>query len=172
MAEKQMEVLPTRHANRTEMDAFYHLCGALDAMLRAEESLQARVRLMPGGWRDLRMIRAVTEKLIRRMVHTFEPEKRPQITRQMHHMRLRTVFGPEAQREPECMLLSLDDVGVLIYAASQECRIRLCMAGECPKCQLGKALDRVSLVSRKGRAWWEVLNEAGREEGSDGSDNA
>lgn len=163
MAEK----LPTKPANRLEMDTFYRIVASLDSMLKGQDDLKARAHLIPGGgWRDLRACAALMDKLVRNLLETFDEKKRLQVTRQMKHMRIRVVFGPEASREPETVMMDVEDLAVLVHAATQECRMRLCKPDECNRCQLGEALDRCSFVTREGRAWWEVI-EAARKENDD-----
>ena len=55
--------LPTKPANRLEMDTFYRIVASLDSMLKGEEDLKARAHLIPGGWRDLRACAALMDKL-------------------------------------------------------------------------------------------------------------
>lgn len=160
MSEKN--TLPTKRANRRETDAYYMLCAALDALFKAEDDLKERAQLIPGGWRDLRCARAKAEGVMRQMLHTFEPEKVVAIGRQIKHLRVKTVFGSEASKDPEQFLMPLDDLAVLIHAARQECKLRMCPAGECGRCELGKVIDRASYVSRGDRAWWEVFDRAER----------
>ena len=99
-------------------------------------------------------------------VIALDAKKRAQIDRKMRNMRFRVVFVPDASREPESVIVSVDDLAVLLYAAGEECRLRMCKPGECNACQLGQVLDRCSFVTRENRAWWEVI-EAARKENDD-----
>lgn len=154
--------VPTKRANRDEIDAYYLMAAALSAMMTAEEKLKTRARLMPGGWRNLRLIRVLLEKLVLGMLHTFDKDKQYQIGRQMKHIRLKTVFAPEAHHDPEMFMLPIEDLGILVRASTEECKLRMCPSVDCARCQLGKALDRASFVSRNNRAWWEVFEQATR----------
>ena len=158
--------LPTKPSNRLEMDTFYRIVASLDSLLKGEEDLKARAHLIPGGWRDLRACAALMNKLVGNLLETFDEKKRLQVARQMQHMRIRVVFGPEASREPEMVMMDVEDLAVLVHAATQECRMRLCKPDECNRCQLGEVLDRCSFVTRDNRAWWEVI-EAARKENDD-----
>ena len=57
MTPEERKNLPKKRANRNEVDTFYLLCASLSAMMSGEEHLERRARLIPGGWRDLRMMR-------------------------------------------------------------------------------------------------------------------
>ena len=106
------------------------------------------------------------EKLVHNLLMTFDEKKRGQIARQMKHMRVRVVFGPEASHEPETVMMDIEDLAVMLHAASGECRMRMCKPDECSHCQLGQVIDRCSFVTRDNRAWWEVI-EAARKENDD-----
>lgn len=161
MTPDERKKLPKKRANRNEVDTFYLLCASLSAMMSGEEHLEKRARLIPGGWRDLRMMRVRLENLVLCLLNTFEPDKQRHIGRQMQSLRLKTVFGPEAAKDPEMFMLPLEDVGVLVRAATQGiCKINMCPQAECARCQLGKVLDRCSFVTRGDRAWWEVFEQA------------
>lgn len=173
MTPEERKNLPKKRANRKEIDAFYGLAACLSFLMDAAGddecddeqkvpgALEDRAHLIPGGWRDLCLIRSKTKNLVRCMIHTFEPDKQRNIAKQMNHLRIKTVFGPEAAKDPEMFMLPIEDVGVLVRAATQGiCKINMCPQAECARCQLGKVLDRCSFVTRCDRAWWEVFEQA------------
>ena len=153
----------TKPANRMEMDTFYRLAAATYTLKSYHEDLKTRTKMIPGGWRDLRACVALMDKLIDRIMPTFDERKRTHIERQMRNMRMRVVFGQEASREPESIIITTDDLAVLLCAAGESCKMRMCKPGECNACQLGKVLDRCSFVTRENRAWWEVIEGARKE---------
>lgn len=160
MTPEERKNLPKKRANRDEIDAFYLLSAALSALMSGEEYLESRAKLMPGGWRDLRMLRSRLENFVLSMLNTFEVDKQRHIGRQMQYLKLKTVFGPEAAKDPEMFMLPIEDVGLLVHAATQECKLHMCSKGDCSRCQLGRVLDRCSFVTRGDRAWWEVFEQA------------
>lgn len=162
MTPEEHKNLPKKRAYRNEIDAYYRLYAAMSTVVEAEENLEKRVRLIPGGWRDLRMIHTKLRNLLKCTLCTFEEEKQKSIKLHSKYIRLRTTFGPEASKDPESMVLPMDDLGVLVFAASQECKLRMCPAAECAQCQLGRVLDGTSFISRGDRAWWEVFDQAKR----------
>lgn len=157
---EQRRALPKKRANRKEIDAFYILAAATSAVMTVEEDLNARAQLIPGGWRDVRMLVSKMQNLMQCLIHTFEPEKQQSIAKQMNHLRIKTVFGPEASKDPEMFMLPTEDLAILIHAATQECKLLMCPSGDCARCRLGKVLDSASFVSRGDRAWWEVFEQA------------
>lgn len=162
MTSEERRNLPKKRAKREEVDTFYLVAASLSALVTAQEQLEARTRLIPGGWRDLRMLVSRLQNLMLCLLSTFEPEKQQSIRRQMKHIRLKTVFAPEASKEPDMLMIQIEDLGVLLHAASQECKLHMCPSGDCAQCQLGKVLGRTSYVSRGDRAWWEIFEQASR----------
>lgn len=160
LTHEQRMALPKKRANRKEIDAFYMLAAATSAVMTVEEDLEARAKLVPGGWRDVRLLRSKMQNLMQCLIHTFEPEKQHSISKQMHHLRIKTVIGPEAHKDPELFVLPINDLALLIHASTQECKLLMCPSGDCARCRLGKVLDSASFVSRGDRAWWEVFEQA------------
>lgn len=176
LTKEERIALPKKRAYRDEVDAFYAMCAALSALIDAagdkedvDESgkmikgkLADRARLIPGGYRNLRCVEAMLKNIILDMKHTFEPEKRRVIERQIQYLRLKTVFGIQATKDPEVFMLPTEDLAILIRAATGECKLRMCPPAECAQCPLGKVIDGASFVSRGNRAWWEVFEQAMR----------
>lgn len=170
LTDEQKKAIKTRRANRREIDAYYGLAAALSCLFDAAGdredndpgALAERAKLVPGGLRDLRCATAMLKGLLPCMLLTFEPEKRRSIGKQMQHLRIKTVFGPEAHKDPEMFMIPISDLGLLVQAAAESCKVRMCAPGECAQCDLGKVIDRASFVSRGDRAWWEVFEQAQR----------
>lgn len=167
MKEKKPLQIATKPANRLETDTFYRVVSSLNSLALAQDDLKARAHLIPGGWRDLRACLALEKKLVHNLLLTFDEKKRGQIARQMKHMRVRVVFGPEASKEPETVMMDVEDLAVMMHAASGECRMRMCRPDECNNCQLGQVIDRCSFVTRDNRAWWEVIESVRGEQDTD-----
>lgn len=160
--------LPTKPANRAEVDGFNYLSACVTDLEFAQEHMEKRIRLIPDGWREFRMIQARLEQLVKIMVMTFEPEKQMQIWRTSRVMRHKLIYAPEVVREKDKFLIPSDDLGMLITAAGEACKMRMCTAAECNKCKLAKTLDGYSFVTRgKHRAWWEVFSAASQAESDD-----
>lgn len=170
LTDEQKRKVGTARANRRQMDAYYGLCAALSCLVDAagdkDEEISGvlveRARLIPGGLRDLRCAETLVKQLAQNLLLTFERDKRGNIRRQVHHLRIKTVYGAEAHKDPEVILLPTQDLALLVSAATEACRLRMCGAGECSRCRLGKVLDTASYVSRGNRAWWEVFDQATR----------
>lgn len=167
--------LPIKASNRAEMDSFNYLTACLTDLAIAQETMEKRVRLIPGGWRNLRMITSVLKNLLVDIKHTFPPEKRAQIQRTAQRMRHKLVIGPQVFTDDREYVISDQDMGVLTLAASRQCQLCMGTPAECKQCELGKTLDSTSFISRGDRAWWEVFERAARvdigvEPGYEGAD--
>lgn len=157
---EERKALPKKRANRNEIDTFYLLAAALSAIMSGKDNLEQRMKMIPGGWRDLCMIRTKLESIVLCLLNTFEPDKQRHVGKQMQHLRIKTVFGPEAHKDPEMFMLPIEDLGLLVRVSTNECKLNMCPSSDCARCQLGKVLDRASFVSRGDRAWWEVFEQA------------
>ena len=167
--EQKMEI-KTKRANRDQIDAFYALGACLSFLVEAAGDkevdepgkLVERAQMIPGGLRDLRCAAAIMKDLVPNLLLTFEPDKQMSIRRQIKHLRIKTTFGPEAHKDPEMFMITIEDLALLVRAATEACKVRMCAPGECSQCVLGKVIDRASFVSRGDRAWWEVFEQAMR----------
>lgn len=163
LTKEQRAALPKKPANRAEMDSFNYLSACLTDMLEAQKTLEKRARMVPGGWRNLRMMTAVLENFLTDMLGTFEADKLRQIQRTSKSVRHKLVFSKAVIDEGEQFLIAMDDLGYLVSAAvSGQCKICMGSPAECRQCQLGKVLDGVSFVTRGDRGWWEVFEQAER----------
>lgn len=184
LTKEQRLALPKKRANRQEIDAYYALYAAMSCLVDAagdkddkDENgqmikgvLADRAKLIPRGYNRLRFIEVMLKHLLGDMFHTFEPEKQRSISKQMEYLRIKTVFGPQATRDPEMFLMPTVELGLLVTAATEACKVRMCRASECRQCQLGKVLDSTSFVTRGDKAWWEVFEKSWR--GEDASEEA
>lgn len=160
LTQEQKDALPKKRANRDQYNAYLYLGAAYETLADAVEILGPRAQLIPYGLRDLKMIYRTLGDLCTNMLHTFDVEKQRQIKRTVKAMRIKTVIGPSVVKEGEQILIDTGDLAVIVNAAQQECKMRLCTPDQCRQCMLGQVLDRVSFVSRGNRAWWEVFEQA------------
>ena len=159
-----MNPMKTKPANREETDAYNDLAAAHYCICYVEGVMRERLRLIPGGWRDLRLMRTLAEKLLKSLLSTFEEQKRRQIQKNAQYCRVKFRYGPEASRDPEMHLILSEDLGYIMVAALDTCQTCLGTAAQCKSCRLGKALDRVSFVSRGDDPWWVAADKTQREE--------
>ena len=166
MTDEQRLSLPTKRANSAEVEEYNFLCAALKDLETAGKEdgpLCKRIHLIPGGWRDIRMLEKRLENLLRDIWFTFEPNKRAQIRRTQDRLRHKLVMGPQVTKDEHQYVLCEADFGVLLFAATEYCKTCMGTPAECGRCQLGKVLDATSFISRgDDRSWWEVMEGASR----------
>ncbi len=156
-----MEDIKTKALNRPEIDAYNDLTACTSQIIYASEPLERRLKgASRTGWRDLRLATNRLLSVIRTVSETIPEEKRVQLVKNARYCQVKLVYGPQAAKDPEMHLLRTEDLAVIISAASEQCKLCMGTDGECRSCQLGKAFDRTSWVSRGRRGWWEVLAEA------------
>ena len=164
MTDEEILALPRKPANRAEVDAYYYadaFCTQLaDHIMPAMET---RSKMVPGCWRTLRSINGLLIKWLRECGGTFEEEKKRQIKRMGQCLHMELKFNRQVVRDNEMLLVDMNELGILVVAATQHCKMQMCEPHECRNCQLGKTLDALSFKSRENRAWWEVFAALTRE---------
>lgn len=144
--------LPVIRFRRDEVNTFLKICAGLDSLEEYEEEYPARIKAIPGGWRDLKMMIAVLRKLIRHIKQTLPPEKREGIELTLKHTKYKLYCGRPAAQEKDITVLTMENLDVLVQNAhAGQCR--LCVKDTCAGCALGKTLDQVLTYDRDGRSW-------------------
>lgn len=130
---------------------------AADAELKragADENIQRRMRLLPNGWRDLRMIQQRLARLTDAIQWTIPQEKRVGFARTASRCRYIVMQGPLASRPKADTeeIVTTDELNTLVGAA-WDGKCRMCFDGDCDRCELGKVLDNLISQDRDGRHW-------------------
>ena len=139
-------------ANSKDLDRIFALFAAAQEVRMAEEQMENRFRAIPGGWRDLRLIRTLLDKLT-----TLQVETLVSLRRMLPRMKFRVVGGTEATRVQEDeVILAMRDMDMLVHFA-HEGNCKLCLNPDCRACPLGKTLDSVLTFDRDG-CGWDAIN--------------
>ena len=152
----------TKPSNRREQDHFLYLSASLSDVLDAKDEMEARIKLIPNGWRDWCMLAAVMKNMVEKLKMTYEPAKRDQMKRTAHRCKHKLIIGPQVTTDEEQYVICASDFGVLMCAAADKCHLCMGTPEDCKRCDLGRVLDGVSFVSWQDRAWWEVFKRAER----------
>ena len=147
---------PILAMNRLETEAYDDMAASLRLLMSVDGTMRQRMRLIRNGYRDYRGACAGLRRLMQAMSETIPEEKRRQLRRHADMVRIKRIYGPEASKDPEMHLVLTEDFAVIVYAAFEGCRTCMGTAQDCGRCQLGRALDHVSFLSRGDRAWWEI----------------
>lgn len=117
---------------------------ALNARLRSgEKDMRDRLRTIPNGWRQYRMVEGVTDKLLDRVYNTMP-------TKTIHYIEKLQLFGEvKVQFKPASQLpggeyVKEDDLKVITNCAmAASCAVCLKDEREIKRCKLRKALQDV-----------------------------
>ena len=159
MSEKNLPVVRT---NKKDIDRIFGMMAGLQELVCASEEMEKRFRVIPYGWRDLKMCIAVMRKLIDNVVLTVPPEKLLSMQRMLPRMKFKLICGvqPSKMGEDECVI-SMKDADTLCYYAHEQCKF--CVEQKCARCPLAKVLDSVMTYDRNGVSWASVDLEAMRD---------
>ena len=147
--------IPVIRANGHDVDLIFALYAASQELERAEREIERRFRAIPGGWRDLRLIRTKLANLLPLLKKTVQPEKRRSMDRMAPRMRFRVWCGHEAVRTaPDEVVLAKSELATLMHYSHQECS--MCVEQRCGQCRLGKVYDSILLHDRNGGSWAAV----------------
>lgn len=156
--------VPEQRIREVELHDLFKLYAAWDAVEKVQEDsfFVNRVKSIPNGWRDLRMLRAILEKLVNAIMWTIPAEKVEGVARTVQRMRYSITQGKAATRPDDNreQIVNAWEIDALVHAAHQY-RCRLCDGANCGQCQLGKALDNLVAYDRNGGSWSMIDIEVG-----------
>ena len=147
--------LPIVRVNSDSIQRLYSLFAAAQCLGELEATEEKRIRVIPGGWRDLRLCHTLLDKLAKNMKYTMPPEKRARVDSMAPRMRFRTWCGHEAiKTTPEEVVVAEKELDVLVEYAWNECS--MCIEQRCSQCRLGKVFDGVMDYDRNGDSWADI----------------
>lgn len=153
--------IPRIKTNSKDIERLFGLFAALQELKETSQEMEKRFRLIPNGWRNLRLIISLFDKLMDDVMLTVPEEKLASMKRMRPRMRFKVVCGIQATslERDEC-IISVHEADVLSHYAHEQCK--LCFGDEsCDRCELGKVLDSVMSYDRNGRSWAYVDLEEG-----------
>lgn len=81
-----------------EYQAIRALFGSQNSLINAQKSLENRIRSIPGGWRDFRLVYSVLEKLLSAILRTVPSQKLLSMKRELNdtvcEVKMKGVSGP------------------------------------------------------------------------------
>jgi len=93
--------IPRWHMSYQEYLAYQELCALVGTIGNLSKKLEKRLRAVPGGWRDARMLDAVSASLVARLCDTIPAEKLLAIRREIEHtqvyIRTRPDYGAKSK---------------------------------------------------------------------------
>lgn len=126
-----------------EYQALRAIFGANNALEQTHKQLEQRVRLIPGGWRDLKLIMSVLDKLMGAVLRTIPQKKlvqiRAELSRTVCEIKLQSVTGGLSDDK----LLTVVPQGALETVVNESMSMKCFCCERCDykRCELFKAID-------------------------------
>lgn len=166
----QTKPIPRMRTNRNDINRIFGMYAGLQELDEARQEMEGRFRSIPNGWRNLKMVISVLDKLLSDIMMTVPPEKLSSMSRMLPRMRFRVSCGVQASElDSEECIIAQRDADVLCTFAHEHCM--MCLDGDCNRCPLGKTLDSIMTYDRDGQSWSMVSLSSVRE-GYDEEDKA
>ena len=126
--------------------------AAVNELEKAQSAMENRIRAVPNGWRDIKMICARLDSLVNDLCQTYPLEKLVSIRRMLPHMRYKVQCGVSASSLKENEnLIDSDDLDTITLFAHEQCK--LCIDQNCSQCKLGRTFDRIFMHDRGDGSW-------------------
>lgn len=127
-----------------ELKCVEYLVGMESRIAESGDALRERLRMVPNGWRDYRLIFATLDRLLLKLYDTIPQKGRLYLQKLSKHGEILIRFSPAA-RSQEWLLIRDDDLAVIVnLAMASECAICLKQGREAKKCELRKALENIA----------------------------
>ena len=138
---EKAELLPLKGK---ELKCVEYLVGMESRIAESGDALRDRLRLIPNGWRNFRLIFATLDRLLTDLYDTLPLKSRQYLRNIIQDGEILIRFTP-VSRSPEWRLIRDDDLAVIVnLAMASECAICLKQGREAKKCELRKALENMA----------------------------
>ena len=126
-----------------EYSALCMFVGTVHALEAHREELKDRLKLIPGGWRDMQLITTLADKLFKNVLGTVPVKKLKTMQRELPHMICETKINPALKNQHlDDVIIGLDALKKIVdRAMSIDCWA--CDKNKCDgrKCDLFKDVD-------------------------------
>lgn len=140
--------IPITRARQSEIDYLVYMMCSLSKFTEDADQVEKRIKSIPNGWRDMRMIISVLQSLVEKMLRTLPMEKRETLYRLVPDIRYTISYHKRVGRADEPISgIYTKDLDILCWA-THEYLCKLC-DGKCQQCDIGKAFDRMIGTDRE-----------------------
>lgn len=147
--------LPKLRMRSGEMDGLFALFATLQEIEGVKSDMRERLKIVPNGYRDIRLVEVTLTKLLTELVKTVPDEKLRSIRKQLPRMKYKVYFnGTVSQMQDNATAIDARDLARLCEIA-HDWRCFLC-DDNCDHCKHGiaKIFDRVLKTDRgKGQSY-------------------
>lgn len=155
---ERLKGVPYTRLRGDELLDLCRLYAAWDAVekILSDDYFVGRLRTIPGGYRDLRMIRTKLENAVNDLMHTIPREKVVGVSNAVRRMRFSVAQGPVASRDKHAdeQIVNAAWIKALVEAA-HDWKCIVCQS-DCNRCELGRALDNIISEDRDKRRWSDI----------------
>ena len=145
--------LPRFHLRQEETDSIIFLLCALWRIKEIQTVMEKRLRTIPHGWRNIRMIETVLDHMLTDILNTVPPEKLVTLKALIPDTRVRITYSRQVGKGKDDVSGILTRDLDMLCAVSHDAVCKLC-DGSCDRCQLGKVFDRFLNTAReKGESY-------------------
>lgn len=146
--------IPVIRSNRHDINRMMGIFAAVNEFELCQKEMETRIRAIPNGWRDMRLIDRKLTDIISGLVQTFPTEKMLSLKRMAHGMAYKAYYARPAAVDKSETLIEQERLDVLCEYAHEQCK--LCVTAKCGACPLGKVFDSILSDDRDGRSWAEI----------------
>lgn len=148
-------------ARQEEIDGIVGMLCSASEMLNKEPYMLKRLKSIPNGYRDFKMIISVINRLTGQLKLTLPVEKRATLDALIPDIRYKITYHKRVGRMEEPVSGIYTHDLDLLTAVAHDTVCKLC-DGKCDRCDLGKVFDRMLGVNRaKGESYTYIDMENG-----------
>ena len=145
--------LPRMHLRQEETSFIVFMLLSVRRFKEMQEEMPERLRSIPNGWRDIRMVETVLDKLVGNLLDTIPLEKLQTLKMLMPDTRVHVTYTRQIGKGKDHVSgIATKDLDMLM-AAAHDGVCKLC-DGNCDRCDLVKVFDRFMNTTReKGESY-------------------
>lgn len=158
---KEKLPLPRMRLRPEEMDSIVFLLCTVTRLKEIQQVMEKRLRTIPNGWRNIRMMEAVLDKMTDSLLDTVPLDKLLTLDALRPDIRVHITYSRQIGRGKDDVTgITTADLN-LLTAAAHDGNCKIC-DGNCDRCTLGKVFDRFLHTQReKGESYTFIDMEKG-----------
>lgn len=150
---KPSPILPRTHLRQEETDGIVYLLCMVPRLRDIQQHMEKRLRTIPNGWRNIRMIETVLDNMLTDLLNTVPAPKLETLQALMPDTRVHVTYSRQIGRGKDSVSGILTRDLDMLCAAAHDGKCKLC-DGNCDRCELGKVFDRfLNTNRRKGESY-------------------
>lgn len=145
--------LPRMHLRQEETDSIVFMLCAVRRFREIQMVMEKRLRTIPNGWRNIRMIETVLDNMLTDLLATVPIDKLCTLNALMPDTRVHVTYTRQIGKGKDHISgIATNDLNMLT-AVAHDAVCKLC-DGNCDRCDLGKVFDRFLFTEReKGESY-------------------